>query len=108
MELCYASKLRFSLVIILVLLFQHLDILDIMIDSSVVDLDVAHGHQRRHQRLHDVGPGLQHREAVGRGLQGGEAAGRGLGPHDVLARGRHGHVNLPQSLQRRILAENIG
>ena len=100
--------MRFPLLILAVLEPGGLDVSALVGDSPVPDLDVAHGHQRRHQRLHDVGPGLQHREAVGRGLQGGEAAGRGLGPHDVLARGRHGHVNLPQSLQGRILAENIG
>ena len=72
-------------------------------NGPVPDLVVAHGHQRRYQRLHNLRPGLKRREAVGRGLQGGEAAEAGLRPHYVLTGRGHVYSYLPQPLDGGVL-----
>ena len=68
-----STELRLSLLKLFVFLFEQslllFDLLAVVTDRPVVDLEVAHGHQRSQQGLYDLRPPLQYSEAVNSGLK---------------------------------------
>ena len=73
------SKLSFSFLEVFIFLSEQtvllFELLVVVLHRPVVDLEVAHGQERRQQELHYLRPVLQYGEAVCPGLQSGEAGG---------------------------------